>query len=251
MNKERTQTPFILESTQDGSPTFKIKNGGESMHHSGGAATETQYIYKTPIEWALGLLNECHVHVVGLGLAYIEISWAIELAKLNKHKKIQSSLTSFETELSLVKNFEGWLRKQKVNSDSFEVYDQICNYLKPEASIADIKSILLNNLEKIKVKGDLRVDYKNSQKAHVICFDAFSSKTSQELWSESFLNEYLKTSAEENCVFTTYACTGVLKRALKDNGFKLHERLGFKGKRDSTFAVRGVFKDVETPYRTS
>lgn len=248
MNKERTQTPFTLESTQDGSPTLRMSDGGESMHHSAGAALETQYIYKTPIELALKNLNNCNLHVLGLGLGYIEISWAIELYKISQFKKIESTLSSFEVEIELVENFMSWVSAP--GSDD-SVYSQICKHLDPEVPVAEIKKILLKNFEKHSVGGDLLLEYKKSQKAHVICFDAFSSKTSQELWSADFLDAYIKKCTQEDCIFTTYACTGVLKRVLKDNGFEMIPRFRFKGWRDSTFAVRGIFKSAERPCRTS
>lgn len=248
MNKERTQTPFTLESTGDGSPTLRMSEGGESMHHSAGAALETAYIYKTPIEFALKHLNNCDLHVLGLGLGYIEISWAIEFYKASQLKKIESTLTSFEVETSLVENFVSWVSSQDSNDS---VYSQISQHLAPDVPVFEIKKILLRNFEKIAIKGDLLTEYKNSPKANVICFDAFSNKTTQELWSAEFLDAYIKECAQEDCVFTTYACTGVLKRVLKDNGFEMIPRFRFKGWKDSTFAVRGVFKAAEKPYQTS
>ncbi|MFZ4405454.1 MAG: hypothetical protein ACOYOK_15255 [Pseudobdellovibrionaceae bacterium] len=48
---------FTAEITEDGSPTLRLKQSstakfptGESMHHSGGAATETLYIYGYAIQ---------------------------------------------------------------------------------------------------------------------------------------------------------------------------------------------------------
>lgn len=248
MNTQRTQTPFTLESTLDGSPTLRMSDGGESMHHSGGAALETQYIYKTPIEWALKHLNKSHVHVLGLGLGYIEISWAIECIKRSKITKIESSLTSFEVDSGLIDNFQNWLNN--ANSDD-SVYDLVCKHLDADILVGEVKQLLLQNFDKNPIQGDLLTNYKSTKKANVICFDAFSNKTTQELWSAEFLNEYIQSSAEENCIFTTYACTGVLKRTLKSNDFELIHRYRFKGKSDSAFAVRGIFKSAEKPYQIS
>lgn len=71
-----------------------------------------------------------------------------------------------------------------------------------------------------------------------ICFDAFSSKTTPDLWSEEFLGAFFQKTADVACVLSTYACTGALKRALKAEGFVITIREGFSSKRDSTFAVR-------------
>jgi tRNA U34 5-methylaminomethyl-2-thiouridine-forming methyltransferase MnmC len=248
MNKERTQTPFTLEFTQDGSPTLRFAEGGESMHHSAGAALETRYIYKTPLQLALKQLNNCDLHVLGLGLGYIEISWAIEVYKINQLKLTESTLTSFEVEPELVESFINWVNAP----DSIEsVYNQICKHLDPEVPVSKIKKILLKNLTKTAIKGNLLHEFKNSQKVHIICFDAFSSKTTKELWSAEFLDAYIKKCAQEDCLFTTYACTGILKRVLKDNGFEMIPRFRFKSWRDSTLAVRGVFKTAAMTYQTS
>jgi hypothetical protein len=71
-----------------------------------------------------------------------------------------------------------------------------------------------------------------------ICFDAFSSKTSPELWSEDFLQQFFEKTCAETCVLSTYACTGALKRSLRSAGFEVTIREGYSSKRDSTFAVR-------------
>ncbi|MBY0451839.1 MAG: hypothetical protein K2P92_02310, partial [Bdellovibrionaceae bacterium] len=86
---------------------------------------------------------------------------------------------------------------------------------------------------------------------NLICFDAFSQQTSQELWSPDFLTRFLAESAHEDCVLTTYACTGHLKKALRDNGFEVIQRPAFRGYRDSTLALRGRFKSLASLYRTS
>lgn len=217
------------------------------MHHSGGAAAETEYIYKTPLRFMFENLKFSSVHVVGLGLGYIEISWAIEYLKILANKAHVSTLQSFEVETELCEQFMNWVYADKATSG---VYDQICTFLDPKIDSQQIKKILADNFLNHPISGDLTANYKKFIKPNLVCFDAFSSKTSQELWTYEFLNGYLE-NCHEDCVFTTYACTGVLKRALKAHQFKLFTRLGFKGKRDSTFAVRGNFKGAETLYRTS
>ena len=71
----------------------------------------------------------------------------------------------------------------------------------------------------------------------IILFDAYSNKTSVELWSEDFLN-LLMSKCEKGSYFTTYAATGVLNRCLKRSGFKNLKRDGFLYKRQSTLAVK-------------
>ena len=77
---------------------------------------------------------------------------------------------------------------------------------------------------------------------NVICYDAFSQNTIQPLWQAEFLDSFIKKYESSDCVFTTYACTGVLKKVLTKNNFELIKKPGFSGKRESTLAYRGKFK---------
>ncbi|MCC2678856.1 MAG: hypothetical protein K0R29_1432 [Pseudobdellovibrio sp.] len=249
MKNEFAQTPFTIEITEDGSPTLRLQlptgSDGESMHHSGGAAAETEYIYKSVIEIALRRLPDLKMAVVGLGLGYIEISWAIACLKQNKN--LQSRFISFETDEGLKKNFLEWL-----NGSAHSIYSDVCKAMDANSSIENVKEIIRKNLaeEPKALRGDLISDYDRNNSYNLICFDAFSKKTSESLWTEEFLTGFLKQSAHQDCVFTTYACTGALKRALKNNGFTLIERFRFKSKRESTLAVRGIFTS-ETTFRIS
>jgi hypothetical protein len=256
MKNQFEQTRFTIETTEDGSPTLRLRlsdgTGGESMHHSGGAAAETEYIYKSVIEAALQVLPELKLAVVGLGLGYIEISWAIanlnnfRNEKKNGKKEIKSTFVSFEAEEDLKTNFLTWIATGKP-----EIYNTVCSAMDKNSSIDEIRKLLELNLQKFALKGDLVKEFEKDKTWNVICFDAFSKKTSEELWTEDFLNELLQKSCHEDCILTTYACTGALKRALKQNNFRLIERTRFKGKRDSTLAVRGIFNSSDLIFRTS
>jgi len=241
------QTPFTIELTEDGSPTLRLRlptgDDGESMHHSGGAAAETEYIYKSVIETVLQTSPDLKMAVVGLGLGYIEISWAIACLKQNKN--LQSRFISFETDEGLKNNFLEWL-----NTGKPAIYNDVCKAMDVNAEVEEIKNMIMKNPETQPFKGNLISDYDKNNSYNLICFDAFSKKTSESLWTEGFLTEFLKNSAHQDCVFTTYACTGALKRALKANGFTLIERFRFKSKRESTLAVRGLFTSEKT-FRTS
>lgn len=247
MKNEFAQTPFTIEITEDGSPTLRLQGPdnsvGESMHHSGGAAAETEYIYKSVIEAAIQRLPDLQMAVVGLGLGYIEISWAI--ACLKQKSNLQSSIISFETEEELKKNFNRWLI-----DDGPAIYDDVCRAMDSSVTIQEIKKILKKNAGTFPIKGNLLTDYDKNNSYQLICFDAFSKKTSEELWTEEFLTEFLGKASHHDCIFTTYACTGALKRSLKSNGFQLIERLRFKSNRESTLAVRGLFTS-EMIFRTS
>ena len=220
------------------------------MHHSGGAASETIYIYKNVIRQAFSCLPECHVMVVGLGLAYIEISWAIEVlnASTDVSGRYASYLISYEKDEELGNEFFKWLKGESNNN---ETYDSIYKMLGGlDHQHLNTKSILLENYREHPLRGALESGCQVVEPFNVICFDAFSSKTNTHLWSDDFLNEFLDRFCAKDCVFTTYACTGILKRALIQKGFTFIKRPGFTGKRDSTLALRGNFATFEKLFRT-
>jgi tRNA U34 5-methylaminomethyl-2-thiouridine-forming methyltransferase MnmC len=207
----------------------------ESMHHSGGAARETLYIYTQPFLNTLNAIedivqNDFSVGIVGLGLGYIELSF---LQSLKNKSSIGAQLTSFEKDQELIDTFEAWLFKEQKNS----VYDLICEKL------AVKKSDLLEVLKFISWArfADLNLQTQITKPFHFVAYDAFSQYTDGPLWTDEFLDFFLQKHCAKDCVFTTYACTGNLKRALLRNGFTFFKRPGFSGKRDATLALRGEF----------
>lgn len=222
---------FITELTADQSPTLRLVqfidgvSVPESMHHSGGAAAETEYIYGEAIRLGLSVQQSLNFLVVGLGLGYIEILISSLVCGQN--------ISSFEIDSDLRNNFQNWIS----GSDEFKIYNEVCKSLKLNSDFVR-KSFQKN---KLILNAELNLESKFTEKNHIICFDAFSAKTSGLLWTEEFLDYFILNACASDCIFTTYACTGLLKRVLVKHGFQLRPRAGFTGKRDSTLAVRGLF----------
>jgi hypothetical protein len=236
MKPDFAQLGFIIEETSDGSPTLRLADGEERMHHSGGAAAETNYIYTHPLRNALAVKPDASTCVVGLGLGYIEMAWAL------CRPRGDALLFTYEVVSPLKNNFRNW-----IFGGADALYDRIADCLQPGASIEDVKSRLATNYSKNDIRDDIRVQ--TGERWNIVCFDAFSTKTSADLWSDRFFSDFFEHSCAEDCVFTTYGCTGVLKRSLLKHGFTLVPRKSFSGKRDSTLAVRGAFTSVSA-FRT-
>ena len=250
------QSLFSVEITADNSPTLRLKSSSndkpESMHHSGGAATETAYIYTQPLEKTLKALlfkdlKQFNIAIVGLGVGYIETSLLGLLQKENFSNLVY--ITSFEKESSLILEFKNYFDQSGKNSVHQRMFQSVCeihNY--DENKLFDLlKTIIKNDDPQIRLdlKSELSQDTQLDSLFHYIAFDAFSQKTDHPLWTEEFLNYFIEQAASPDCLFTTYACTGLLKQTLKKHGFTLIPRLGFQGKRDSTLAVRGRFTQVD------
>lgn len=244
---------FTFEVTADGSPTVRLGDTGalsEAMHSLKGAFSETVYIYGTALTKAFdefsesAKTSEMNILSLGLGLGYVEILAAAKCLE-RKNRLLISRLRgeSFELVPELRDWFINWATGQGAVPDAFkDVYDDILvrtsdETKTPTAEIrAFVSELLLSG--RWAIRGALTSEVKLSYRFNCICFDAFSSKTSPDLWTEAFLLQFFKEACAESCVLSTYACTGALKRALKACDFEITIRQGFSSKRDSTFAVR-------------
>lgn len=245
---------FTYVTTEDQSPTVRIGTGesqSEAMHSLKGAFSETVYIYGTAIETAFDKGFQPRVLSLGLGLGYVELlaaGLALKKAAPLDASESENFLRSFGGEsFELIQElrdwFRGWLLQEgDVPQDFRTIYDSILERTAQHtgASSESIRALLSQCIrdERWQIREALSAETAFDETFGCICFDAFSSKTSPELWTEPFLLEFFAKVCAPGCVLSTYACTGALKRSLRTSGFDLQIREGFSSKRDSTFAVR-------------
>ena len=236
---------FTFESTLDGSPTLRLTSAdgatSEAMHSLRGAFSETRYIYGTAIETTLSRGFRPTILSMGLGLGYVEI---LATALLLKHGRLEEGeIESFESVLELRERLLWWLEGSAQCPISFaKAYDEILARTARELELNPMEIreglLALRRDRRWRVRETLSPSTEFTTRFGCICFDAFSSKSTPELWTEEFLQALFYKTADADCVLSTYACTGALKRALRASGFALEIRSGFSSKRDSTFAVR-------------
>lgn len=238
---------FEVVVTADGSLTARFGDG-ETMHSLRGAFNETVYIYGTALDRAITLLAE-GVSVtnanltprtlsLGLGLGYVEMlatAYAIK-AGGTPHGE------SFELVDDLTNSFKAWLDEMPEVLVPHSLYDDVATRTceLTGVSVTEIRTTLADAVQRDqwRLRPALTPETGFTDKFQCVAFDAFSSKSTPELWSREFLDMFLKTACDTPCVLSTYACTGHLKRALTDAGFKLEIREGYASKRDSTLATR-------------
>lgn len=225
--------------TEDGSPTLSFKRAdgyAEKMHHSGGALEESLYIYHHGLVRALDLGFPPRVISVGLGLGYNEL---IALAEFSR-RGLKGKVWSFEALPELRGGFRDWLSAPGVGSQFGGILEDVCARVATKLGIPDLKKQAAQALKKdtLELREHFPDDAKSVRDAGVVFFDAFSNKMSPELWLELDLENNLAPLLAPRTLLCTYAKTGALKRVLKKLGFVMEERPGFRGKRDSTLAVR-------------
>ena len=218
----------ILE-TEDGSPTLLLPNS-QPMHSMVGALSETLEIY-APVARKSLEGPQPRILSLGLGLGYNEIMMAAMAVQLQQK---EYELHSFESLLPLTMAFQAWLegRDSQLSSCYEKILSMVCRAFKVEAS--PVKNLL----KKIVFHDALGSENKNSFLFHGVFYDAFSSVTSPELWTEEHIDLFLKNFCAPQCFFSTYASTGILQRSLKANNFSVEVKKGFGKKRESIFAYR-------------
>jgi hypothetical protein len=233
-----SQEPTYIR-TADDSLTLRFSSGyvSETMHSSSGAWGETLHVYLPVLEGVYSHpLTPLSFLSVGLGLGYVEIMSAGFLLNSLKDKEVH--FVSFES--------EGWLREKFVSwieGSTDPIYDEIAS--KSEKYFEIPSGSTKKYLKKLRYEGQWVLKEaldENSifkTKFSGIFFDAFS-KLSEELWTPSFFDWFLRSTAENPCFFATYASRRTLKEALKTAGFKVDKRVGWGHKRECTLAVRPV-----------
>lgn len=223
---------LVLTADQSPSLVMQMRTSSECMHHRGGAWAETEIIYEAPARVVMEK-GGLRFLSVGLGLGYNEIM----LLRLSQQMRLRlQKITCFESCDFLIEYFQKFCREEPLPSEIFMTYQEVFHFAVEHKFRINVQSLL----REFPFDFRMALGQKSLPKEKYDCvlYDAFSSKSTPELWSEDFLSEFLQGLGED-CVFTTYASTGALKRALKKNGFQIVPRKGFLGRRESTLAVRG------------
>ena len=247
--------------------TRGLSNKEEPMHSLQGAFSESLSIYGACLSKVMKL-KKIRILSLGLGLGYNEL---IAHGFLLKENKSQFLLVSFEKEPKLIEFFKSWLEGKRFENSNqsnlktqikefqneevielndpsaqiklHECYDEIlkrvsdCFGHKPE----ELRKFCYRSLKKeqFQIQGELPQKNPFHFGFTGILYDPFSSKSKPKLWLMNHLESFIESYCDpEKCIFSTYASTGDLKRALKSKGFHLTRRKGFSKKRESTLAVR-------------
>lgn len=237
MSNIKAPKPFDIIKTKDGSLTLSL-SGGEKMHSTDGAISETSFIYGPVIE-KLTLLKNPHILSMGLGLGYNEI---LTTSMFLASKVSNYTISSFEIVPELIKYFKSWAHEQ-TNTPLDICYNSALKMIATQFKLQEssIKKRISESLENksFLILGPATAVNSQSFLYNGILYDAFSNHTDPELWDEDYLDQFINNYCDtHNCYFSTYAATGNLKRILKKNNFTIEKRKGFARKRESTFAYK-------------
>jgi hypothetical protein len=233
-------SPFVLQSTADGSPTLSLGERGEWMHHRRSAFEETLYVYGEAVRRVTLRTPTPSFVSVGLGLGYVELLLA---ATRVREGWTGNRLRTFESDASLRAGLLSWIQTDASLPAPFATaYDTIASRVAAHFDVAPpiLKIALRDWRESGLWTLDGALDDQTEWDARYDCilYDAFSADTAPALWEPEFLTSFIERAAAPRCVFATYAATGDLKRVLAKHRFRDEKRVGYAGKRECTLSLR-------------
>ncbi len=233
---------FEIEKTKDNSPTLRMLNGtdrgGESMHHTGGAFSETCLIYGQAFQKGFQVNPDPQIVSLGLGLGYVEVLAVVYSMRYPGSRPV---IYSYETVDGLKTHFKEFYEEGKASTQFAKTYQWILKQMaetygfKTQDIQLQVQKAFKEN--RLQLLGNFTAEMNSLKSFDIFCYDAYSKKTSPELWNEALMTELFSKGSKTSCV-SSYASNGVLKRSLVAAGYQVEVLEGFQGKRNRTWAYR-------------
>lgn len=211
-------------TTSDGSSTLKVEDWGETYHSVHGAIQEALHVY---IKNGFDRIDKGDFRILEMGfgtglnalLTYIE-------AKQQNKTIVYHGVEGFplkDNEVAVLNYTSG---------ETTQEYSAVFNTMhdlewEKEIEIADFFKI-----KKIESRFE---DLNLKQEYDLVYFDVFGYPYQPELWSEAIFKK-MYDGLKPNGLLVTYACRGVIKRAMKQVGFEIEVCAGPPGKREMLLA---------------
>jgi len=214
-----------LKITEDGSHTLFVPGLNETYHSSHGAIQESLHVF---IGAGLRYLNNKEISVLEIGFG-TGLNAFLTLLEANRTETIinYTSLEAFPLEMGLVRQLN-YTSELKLKDSVGELFNKL-HEVEWEGG-----QFITNEFElkKLKIKLD---NFNTSEKYDVIYFDAFAPQIQPEMWTVSVF-EKMYQCLNNKGILVTYCAKGVVKRGLKEVGFKIESIPGPPGKREMTRA---------------
>ncbi|WP_298536454.1 tRNA (5-methylaminomethyl-2-thiouridine)(34)-methyltransferase MnmD [uncultured Algibacter sp.] len=221
--------------TSDGSSTIHIPEWNEQYHSKHGAIQEAYHVFiKNGLEFFYNA-KFCDSHAM---VSILEIGFGTglnTLITLLEAEKFKLTIDYVGVEAYPISSNEVE-QLNYVNELSVENLDSLFKSL--HENTWEVQHAITNQFFLTKQKKFFN-EIADSEKYHIIFFDAFGARVQPELWTEAiFLLMY--KSLKNNGVLVTYSAKGSVRRAMQSVGFTVERLPGPPGKREMLRATKLV-----------
>ncbi|MBF0598065.1 tRNA (5-methylaminomethyl-2-thiouridine)(34)-methyltransferase MnmD [Faecalibacter rhinopitheci] len=228
-----------IVETEDGSKTIHIEDWNETYHSIHGAVQEARHVFvKNGLDHFKKINEPINILEIGLGTGLNSFITFLEAFTHNITvnyigvEKFPVSPEEFEAINFFDDVFKFYPELKSRKDELYGIYQKMFN-----CEWETTHEISLNFHFKKLQKDFFDLKGATKEKFDLVYFDAFGSQVQPELWEEELLTIVAELMKEVS-ILTTYAAKGSLKRAMKNNGFKVEKREGPPGKREMMVCLK-------------
>lgn len=213
-------------TTQDGSPTIRLEEGGITYHSKYGAVQESQHVFiEAGLYYRAVTKKQLNILEVGFGTGLNTYLTCLEVDRLN----LSIHYTALDTnplpdKVYGVLDYPTFLEEPSTKSMFQQMHN--CDW-EEDQQISDGFTLLK--------KRTPAEQWHSPNTYDLIYYDAFAPTSQPELWTPVVMRNMYE-SLIENGVLVTYCAKSDFKRALKKAGFEVEALPGPPGKREMTRA---------------
>lgn len=215
--------------TADGSTTLFDSVSGEHYHSMNGAITESMHVFiENGLKPAMLRHQKLKVLEYGFGTGLNALLTFQHLQKLDVPCEY-TTLEAFPLNEYEIRQLNFWQKEPLSDLETIFLRMHDCDW---------------NSFVQIDINFSIRklqLDFRNfnpeSLTYNLVYFDAFSPSSQAELWTTHIFEKIYK-SLDNNGIFVTYSASGLVKRALREAGFRVKRLPGPPGKRHMLFATK-------------
>jgi tRNA U34 5-methylaminomethyl-2-thiouridine-forming methyltransferase MnmC len=215
----------LITISDDGSHTIYNENIDEHYHSKFGAITESVHVF---IHNGMNYLSKNDIRILEIGFgtglnAFLSCSEA-----LNKNKILNyTGIELYPLDTTII---------EKLNYP-LEINPELANeFIQMHKCSWGIEHQITPYFSFTKINKSA-IDFEPCSMFDVIFFDSFSPEKQLELWSVEMFTKLYK-ALNSGGVLTTYCAKGIVKRALREAGFKVEVLPGPPGKRHIIRALK-------------
>ncbi|POS02059.1 tRNA U34 5-methylaminomethyl-2-thiouridine-forming methyltransferase MnmC [Flavobacterium croceum DSM 17960] len=212
--------------TKDGSSTLFVPELNETYHSKNGAIQEAYHVF---INAGLNYYNQQKAHILEIGFGTGLNAFITYLESENNNKSIHyTAIEAYPVDLEHVKKLNYVEVLEATEKTEKFMLMHTCNW-EEEQTISD-RFTIKKQCKKFQ-------DILDENLYNIIYFDAFGYDVQPELWSDQIFKQMYK-ALKTNGILVTYACRGVIKRAMETAGFVIEKLPGAPGKREMLRAIK-------------